>query len=167
MQPSLIQLKTILLRGVNVWPRPFNAEEDQQNYNAQGFDFDGVSIMESAQLIDPPIDDPYLYELVLRVSVRNEEGKKAPYFIDMEVYGAFEIAKNLEIPDNKEDVVLVNGCAILYGAIREQVHALSSRSIYGPLILPTVNFLDKRQKNKSNPIVTEKKQKKRTSKKDF
>ncbi|SOD15994.1 protein-export chaperone SecB [Nitrosomonas ureae] len=146
MQPSPIQLKTILFRGVFVWPRSFESTEDSKIYDASKFDFEGVDITEFARLEQPSPESFGLYELIFRISIKNETGKKTPYLVDMEVYGSFDVS-GLDIKSHT-DMVLVNGCSILYSAIREQVFSITSRSIYGPFILPTVNFLDRKQGNK-------------------
>lgn len=142
MQPSPIQLKNILFRGILVWPRQPEPTENNKSYEAINFDFDGVDITEFVRLVPPGPDNSDLYELILRLSIRNEDGKKSPYIVDIEVYGSFEVS-GIE-KESHHDIVLINGCAILYSAIREQVSSITSRSIYGTLILPTVNFLDKK-----------------------
>ncbi|TAN52538.1 MAG: hypothetical protein EPN21_03780 [Methylococcaceae bacterium] len=80
----------------------------------------------------------------LRIMIANEQGKKAPYDVEIEAVGLFEINKAVK----KEfclEMAEINGAAILYGAIRDQVLSLTSRCIHGPLMLPTVNFLDRRK----------------------
>jgi preprotein translocase subunit SecB len=37
---------------------------------------------------------------------------------------------------------LVNGASLLYGAVREMVSTITSRSAHGPLLLPSLNFQD-------------------------
>jgi preprotein translocase subunit SecB len=65
------------------------------------------------------------------VSVTHFKGK-------VEAEGVFKVSE--DFPEEKvSDLVNMNGGAILYGAIREIVMTLSSRSRYGPLELPTID----------------------------
>lgn len=147
MQPSPIQLKDMSYIGFKVWARSLT--EDEQA-SIDKFDFNDVMIGESiefAALGDQ--DDPENYAVKLKITINNEEGKKAPYDVDVEVAGFFSISKKTPIAD-REDFIVVNGCAILYGAIRDLVLNLTSRSGNGSLLLPTVNFLDHRKRNKES-----------------
>lgn len=147
MQPSPIQLEDMSYIGFKVWARSLT--EDEQA-SIEKFDFNDVMIGESiefAALGDQ--DDPESYAVKLKIAINNEEGKKARYDVDVEVAGFFSISKKIPIAD-REDFIVVNGCAILYGAIRDLVLNLTSRSGNGPLLLPTVNFLDHRKRNKES-----------------
>ncbi|MDO9010192.1 MAG: protein-export chaperone SecB [Gallionella sp.] len=110
------------------------------------FDFDGVQITEGVDfsILDDNKDDPRQFALKFRIALENEIGKAAPYDVDIEVAGVFSIISDMPAAD-REDFVRVNGCAVLYGAIRDQVLTLTSRSARGALMLPTVNFLDYRR----------------------
>lgn len=143
MQPSPIQLKEMYFLGIMVWPRPFE-DDDKDKQLETLFDFNGVRIGESITAHTfKDQNDRLSYGINLRITIKNESGKIAPYTIDVEASGLFEIT-NKNIPDEKhEEMAIVNGCAILYSAIREQVMTLSSRCVRGTFILPTVNFQDK------------------------
>lgn len=147
MLPSIIQLLEMHFIGIKVWPR------DHIESNGQGtmFDFDGVEIREITNTQQLPVDKDGLavYRVLLRIAIENAGGKIAPYDIDVGVFGIFEISK--DIPDEeRKNLVTVNGCSMLYGAIREHIMTLSARSIHGILILPTVNFQDKIKRIDSN-----------------
>lgn len=139
---SPIQVKNIIFLRISVIPNldtaPSNTSEE--------FTFDGVANSESIgiKLLESG-EESSVFAVKFRLQIENKTGKIAPYSIDLEVYGIFSI--NHKIAEEKrEDMVMVNGCAILYSAIREQVMTLTSRCCNGPFILPTVNFLDKIKK---------------------
>jgi len=139
MQPSQLQLSEFVYLGIKITTREPAENEDV----SLPFDFDGVQINEGVELtiLDENKDDPRQFSLKFRIALENEKGKLAPYDLDIEVAGVFSIISNMPV-ENREDFVKVNGCAVLYGAIRDQVLTLTSRSARGSLMLPTVNFLD-------------------------
>lgn len=142
MQPSAIQLTECVYLGIKVVPRP--PSEDDMGGN---FDFEGVFIGEGVDLsiLDENKENPKIFGIKLHIVIENKEGKKAPYDIDIEAAGVFSIAEDMPI-DTREDFVKINGCAVLYSAIRDQVLTLTSRSMRGAMMLPTVNFLDLKRK---------------------
>lgn len=146
MQPSPIQLIEMMYLGIKVIGRAIEGDKEKA---AVGFDFDGVVINEQAGIAAiGDAEDPRLFGVTLRIGIANEKGKIAPYDIDVEAVGSFRIST--QIPKEKrEELVLVNGCAILYSAIRDQVMTLTARSYHGTLLLPTVNFLDKVKKEET------------------
>lgn len=142
----------MLYLGISVWPHPFDGEAAGQT--ADGFDFNGVMIKESIKIAPfPTQENPEFYGVILRITINNEKGKHAPYTIDVEVSGQFEIVSDKIEKEKQEEFVIVNGCAVLYSAIRDQVMAISSRFQNGALVLPTVNFLDKINKKTEQPEI--------------
>ncbi len=81
-------------------------------------------------------------KLTLRVSPREDE--QAPYNIQISVRGV--VRMHLTQPNGQAEErrvrALVNGASLLYGAVREMVNTVTSRSIHGPLLLPSLNFQD-------------------------
>lgn len=147
MLPSPIQVKDITYLGFKVWARPLGEGEELDD----DFDFTDVIIGESVEVaVLGDKDDPEKYAVKLRIVIDNKEGKLAPYEIDVEVAGLFTVNRKTAIKD-KEDLIVVNGCAVLYGSIRDLVLNLTTRSASGPLMLPTVNFLDKRKNGPHKP----------------
>lgn len=161
MLHSPIQLKEMLYIGVKVWP---NIREEWDNQIASQFDFHGVEIIEyiNTQILDDE-NDPLLYALQLRIAIENKKGKLTPYDIDIAIHGNFSISEEVKKED-RENMVTINGLAILYSAIRDQVMAISSRCVHGIFILPTVNFLDKK-KEKQAALKDKKITKKKTTRK--
>lgn len=146
MRPSIIQLLEMQFVGVKVWPQPHEQFEGQ---NIASFDFNEVEIGEiSETYLLTNEDDPLFYGVMLHIVIENKRGKIAPYDINVRVVGHFKIKKSIA-KEERADLVTVNGCSMLYGAIREQVMTLSARSVHGMLILPTVSFQDKVKKDKN------------------
>ena len=140
MQPSPIQLTGMQYLGIKVLTREFSEDGSE---SALDFDFMGVTIGERIGIaVLGDTDDPRIFAIRLHITIANEEGKIAPYDVDVEVAGSFSISDNVP-KENRQELVLVNGCSILYSAIRDQVMTLSARCHHGAMILPTVNFLDK------------------------
>lgn len=145
MLPSPIQLKEMTYLGIKVWPQPIEEVTDEPSEPIP-FDFNGVLISERIETqIFGDENNPVLYGVKLRIAIENKEGKIAPYTIDVEVAGIFEIFEKIE-KEKREEMIIINGSALLFSAIRDQVMTISARCSQGVFILPTVNFLDKVKK---------------------
>ena len=81
-------------------------------------------------------------KLTLRVGPK--EDAQAPYNIQISVRGIVRMHLTLVDGQAEERRVraLVNGASLLYGAVREMVSTITSRSAHGPLLLPSLNFQD-------------------------
>lgn len=81
-------------------------------------------------------------KLTLRVGPK--EDAQAPYNIQVSVRGI--VRMHLTQVDGQAEErrvrALVNGASLLYGAVREMVSTITSRSAHGPLLLPSLNFQD-------------------------
>jgi preprotein translocase subunit SecB len=143
MLPSKIQLHELLYFTFNISAR----ENDSKDRETVPFDFNGVNVGESASLnvIDENKEDPKQFALKLRIVIENKEGKPAPYNVEVEVAGLFLVNPIMPVEERAE-FVLINGSSVIYGAIREEVLGLTSRGVNGPLMLPTVTFLDYKDK---------------------
>lgn len=143
MLPSKLQLQEFFYLTIKIAARPGAPGEVE----AAPFDFNGVNIAEGVELsvIDDNKVDPKVFALKLRIVIENQQGKIVPYDIDIEVAGIFSVIPTMPL-EEREEFVLINGCSVLFGAIRDQILTLTSRSARGPLVLPTVNFLDYRGK---------------------
>lgn len=139
MEPSIINLLGMRFAGVKVTPQPNDKVDDR---DIEAFDFEGVEIGEASHTFLLNEDDPYLYGVILKLSIDNAEGKIAPYDIEVCAVGHFRINKNVPL-EKRYNLISVNGCSMLYGAIREQVINITARSVHGMLVLPTASFKDK------------------------
>lgn len=140
MQTSPLQLKEYQFTQVQVVAR-----EDVPAQDGIA-DIDGVTIEERIQwgIADADTDNPLAYGLKLFIGINNESGKKVPYNVGVELQGLFVFDQSVPL-EKRESLLMVNGSAILYSVIREQVLSLTARSVFGPLMLPTVNFLDHKE----------------------
>lgn len=81
-------------------------------------------------------------KLTLRVGPK--EDAQAPYNIQVSVRGI--VRMHLKQTDGQAEErrvrALVNGASLLYGAVREMVSTVTSRSANGPLLLPSLSFQD-------------------------
>lgn len=150
MISSPIQLLQLSFKRINVNLDPRHAPAEAPNPLTNIFVFDGVSITTEFAFgqIDADHDRGRLFLVNLRTRVDNEPdpaepGRQfAPYTIDVEVTGVVLVPKGNEEIAPLEDLVSVNGAALLWSATREQVLTLTSRMPVGPVMLPTVHFHD-------------------------
>ena len=143
MRPSKLQLQELFYLAIKVVARP-NTSEDTEG---APFDFNGVNIAEGVELsvLDENKEDPKLFAVKLRIVIENKEGKVAPYDVDIEAAGIFSVIPSMPLAE-RDEFVTINGCSVIYSAIRDQLLTLTSRSARGTLVLPTVTFLDYRDK---------------------
>lgn len=71
--------------------------------------------------------------------MESEEGPVCPYIIDIQAVGTFSLNESFH-SDDPEKFVFECGAALVYGAIREMVANITSRSAFGRLMLPTPSF---------------------------
>lgn len=89
-----------------------------------------------------------MFAASLRVVVDNtsnpelKDQKFSPYRIDVAAEGVILVPKGAEKLSPPEDLATVNGAAMLWSVVREQVLGLTSRMRAGPVMLPTVHFHD-------------------------
>ena len=84
-------------------------------------------------------EDSRLWHVMLDLSLKADRGEKPLYLARIVAEGVFRVHPNW--PEDKvEALVSSNAPAVLYGAIREMVVNLTSRSKNGPIHLQTVRF---------------------------
>jgi preprotein translocase subunit SecB len=91
----------------------------------------------------PVPDQPNHWQLEITLNQKSVDPQK-PFFYDLDIHvaGIVEwIGEDLPA-DKKEQLVQVNGLGVLYGAAREMVLNLTSRSVFGPFCLPALNFIE-------------------------
>ena len=153
MKTSPIQLLQLMFKSVHVEIDPAHAPAEPTNPITTAFVFDGIGINTEVGLaeVDLAHERGAMYLVSLRVVVNNQpaagesESKFSPYLIDVEVAGVVLLLKGSEKLGPAEDLVTVNGAALLWSAIREQLLTLTSRMPAGPVMLPTVHFHDLKQ----------------------
>ena len=153
MKTSPIQLLQLMFKSVHVEIDPAHAPAEPTNPITTAFVFDGIGITTEVGLaeVDLTHERGAMYLVSLRVVVNNQpaagesESKFSPYLIDVEVAGVVLLPKGAEKLGPADDLVTVNGAALLWSAIREQLLTLTSRMPAGPVMLPTVHFHDLKQ----------------------
>lgn len=136
---SPLQLKQMFFARVH-----FEAESSEKFPNgvwAPEFDFSGVrfghhiEVTPAQQLENNRFQ--YVIAVVFQVFNEDDEAKPCPYILDIEARALFEMHA-MDDEEKRDNLARVNGASMVIGAIREQVTLLTSRSIYGPLTLPTL-----------------------------
>jgi hypothetical protein len=153
VKPSPIQLLQVMLKHVRVELDTEHLPNDIPNPLISVFTFDGVSIQTEFGIgeADPDHDRGCVYFTSLQVVIDNgpnpeaKHQKFAPYRIDVAVEGLVLVPKGAEKLGSPEDLASVNGAAMLWSVVREQVLMLTSRMRAGPVMLPTVHFHDLKQ----------------------
>lgn len=84
------------------------------------------------------------YGIKLTLRVAPKEDKQAPYNVQVSVRGVVRMHLTQEVNQAEERRVraLVNGVSLLYGVVRELVSNITSRSVHGGMLLPSLSFAD-------------------------
>jgi preprotein translocase subunit SecB len=130
MQSPPLQLKACYFNKVSVLTRP---ESELRAVDRVDIDLDVLCRQRE--------DDPLSWFVFLYVTITPMAGAKAPFSGDFEVMGTFNIPPELSGP-SAHKLVYINGATILYGAVREMLCMITSRTFYASLLLPTVSFLN-------------------------
>ena len=86
-------------------------------------------------------EDKRKWAVVLKVKIKPLSDLKPPYQVEVEAAGSFSVEEPW--PEaNIEQLVHVNGPAVLYSAIREMICGVTCRGPWAMLFLPTVSFVD-------------------------
>jgi preprotein translocase subunit SecB len=152
MQPSPLDLVYYHLTEINVTPdKDFDSQESKSLYP----DFEDADFSAQVRLAAPVGEtDPYEFMLKLQLTGQAKEGRHFPYRFSISTEGVIRYTGD-KLIDERKELVAINGAAMLYGALREQLLSITSRFQNGPMMLPTVNFLDlRRPKPTSEPKQT-------------
>ena len=89
-------------------------------------------------------EDSRRWVVDLTVSLKGD-APDAPYSGEFRVIGAFAVASGVS-EEVMTKLVNVNGPTMLYSAVREMVAMLTGRAPHGPILLPSVSFVDRGQR---------------------
>ena len=82
----------------------------------------------------------FLIGLDLKILADAASGKVPTYTGELSIEGYFRIAA--EVPeDRKQEIVVVNGAGMLFGAMREMVNNITARGPWPSLMLTTMSFV--------------------------
>ena len=138
MRASKLQLETYHLNKISVIPRP----DAEATALGQYADFSNVMFGSDVSLHElKAVDGLDIKQgLSLTLTAQPGEGSTFPYDIEMEMMGIFNTDA---FPEADRDVMLlVNGASMLYGAMREMLMTITYRCMHGPVLLPSVHFID-------------------------
>lgn len=134
MKPSILQLEEILFVRTRIDIDPEYEGDDGD------FSFEGAKYRWSSRM-GHRNDDSHQYWVGLDYGLNSTDEKRCPYIVDMKVVGFFNVRDS--VPEEKRDsLVYENGSALVFGAIREMIATITSRSLYGTLLLPTASFVN-------------------------
>lgn len=86
-------------------------------------------------------DNPLIWRVDLQIIMSSDKNKPFNYSGSVAIRGIFEI--HPEFPEHRrEELIRINGAGILFGALREMILNVTSRSVKGPFLLPTVSFVE-------------------------
>jgi preprotein translocase subunit SecB len=143
MKVSPLQPKGIVFEEVSVQP---TTDKDGNLISTEDFDFQGVKLgcdVGHGDVLSEngePVDNTMIVSVKLHIP--NEEGKLAPYRVKVSATGIFKWLDTSTSQTARRDLTVVNGASLLYGAVREMVLTITSRSMSGPMLLPSVHFQD-------------------------
>lgn len=84
----------------------------------------------------------YGVRLLLKVGPKADE--QAPYVVQVNARGLvrMHLVQAEGQAEERRVRAMVNGVSLLFGAVRELVVTITSRSVHGPFLLPSVSFAD-------------------------
>ncbi|MBA4215227.1 MAG: hypothetical protein C0449_19310 [Polaromonas sp.] len=93
-------------------------------------------------LAEEPKYSDYGVSLALKVGPKADE--QAPYEVHVTAKGLvrMHLVQAEGQAEERRVRAMVNGVSLLYGAVRDQVMTITSRSVHGPFLLPSVSFAD-------------------------
>lgn len=151
MKASPLQLLQLFFQKLSIEVDSRHLPDEIPNPLTHPFHFDGVTLRTKVGISEPDDSDgdERVYQLSFGLTVDNEarEGSEqqfSPYLLDVQAVAWVRLHRNAESLAPLRDLALVNGAALIWSAIREQVALTTGRMPYGTVHLPTVHFQDLR-----------------------
>lgn len=144
MRLSPLQLLEYTFEGVSVLP--VEGYEADPKFSPSLVFFPGKLAMSAdtglVLLTEEKSYSDFGLKLTLRVGPKEE--KQAPYRVEVSVRGVvrMHLTQSEGLAEERRVRALVNGVSLLYGVVRELVSGITSRSVHGQLLLPSLNFAD-------------------------
>jgi preprotein translocase subunit SecB len=160
MKPSPVQLLQLTFDKVSVELDPNHAPQEPHGLNSP-FSFDGVTFRTAVGLaeLDGAPTEEHAFEVALELLVENKKSRDkkthrfSPYLLHLKGRAIVRLMKAAFNETLPEDLAAVNGAALIWSSMREQVAAITSRMPAGQILLPAVHFQDLR-----SDLKTERKQ---------
>ncbi len=137
---SPMQLRHYHFLRVEVAARESLLDDLDNSQQAPNVDFEGIPLEPEVSLFSSEDDGehgPYMLRLALKYDP--PQGSTFPYRFDVALAGIIEVTAPDKLDDCKR-LTVINGASMLYSAAREMLLTLTSRHLYGPMLLPTLNF---------------------------
>ncbi len=144
MQLSPLQLLEYSLAGVSI--APVEGYVADAEFDKGLVFFPGklaISAQTSVELLnEEPSYSDFGIRLTLRVAPKTD--KQCPYNLEITVVGSVRMHLTLPVDQAQErrSRAIVNGVSLLYGVVRELVSNITSRSVHGAMLLPSLSFAD-------------------------
>lgn len=150
MKPSPVQLLQLTFRKVSVEVDERHMPEEPPNPLLSVFSFSGVVLQTTVGFGDAESmdKDGAVFQLTLDLLVDNEQAadepdqRFSPYLLDLRASALVKVQPGAEKLAPPRDLAIVNGAALMWSALREQVATVTSRMPLGQVLLPTVHFHD-------------------------
>ncbi|GJL81860.1 MAG: hypothetical protein DHS20C01_14940 [marine bacterium B5-7] len=139
MKPSLLQLRHYKLELLNIEPSSKFASDSEDVYP----DFEHADFVASigfGKRADEENETDFAVRLELSCSPA--VGKIFPYSFSIAALGFVSLARTEGLNNDPAKLAAVNGLGLLYGAMRELMLLITGRFENGPIMLPSVNFID-------------------------
>lgn len=138
MQLSPLQLMEYAFEGVSV--TPVDGFDNAKRDPALVFTSNGMKLQSEAGIAVMNEGEKHSdYGLRFTLVVGAKEASAVPYDIRVTVAGGVRMHGG-GTQEQRQNLALVNGTSLLFGAVRDLVASVTSRSRYGQLLLPTLNF---------------------------
>ncbi|MHB1145514.1 MAG: hypothetical protein ACYCZS_11500 [Thiobacillus sp.] len=148
---SPVNFEHYVLNRVDIEPVEDYVSDDNQLYP----DFQHAKFkveINVAEVNGQSVPNSPAYQITLALFCDPKTKNSFPYRFRVGVTG-FITFRGDQVGQERTDLVTVNGCALLYGTLRDVIHTFTMRFRNGPVMLPTVTFVDMRQ-NAKKSIVT-------------
>lgn len=164
MKLSPLQLKHYFLKEFELRTNPHANFDDIPSSELSPYPaFEGIELTNNISLNcgeDPEGEGKPLFLITLSLVGKLAKDSSFPYEFSTVIEGVFIIGHDGDL-DQRKQLVVVNGSSMLYGVLREQLLNMSSRFMYGPILLPSADFrsikkIEKDAKPASKPPATRK-----------
>lgn len=150
MKPSPIQLLQLFFQKVSVELDEQHAPEVPPNPLTNFYSFEGVTLKTGVGIaeMEGPTNDDHVFQLTFELKAENAEiadsksQRYSPYLLDLRAVALIRVPALARKLGPARDLALVNGAALIWSAMREQVATVSARMPLGQVMLPTVHFQD-------------------------
>ena len=140
MKPSPLQLERHFFTKVHVDAHPVGNPDLKAQIQTE------LDIARAAH-------DPKRYQLTLRLKLLAPDSKQAHYTAEIHVVGVVRVATGW--PESEvQQLVQVNGPALLYGAAREMLCNITARGPWPMLCLHSVSFVQPKEPARAKPAST-------------